>query len=62
MEARVAHGSITAEGNVHDVEAAFDLFRQLAVLKCADQNAVAVRSIIDVQEVIVGLNAKTERR
>ncbi len=62
MEARVAHGSVAAEGNVHDVGAAFHLFWQLAVLKCADQMTVAVRSVVDVQEVIVGLNAETERR
>lgn len=62
MEARVAHGPVAAEGNVHDVGAAFDLFWQLAVLKCADQMTVAVRSVVDVQEVIVGLDAETERR
>lgn len=62
MEAGVAHGSVAAEANVHDVGAAFNLLRQLAVLKCANQMTVAVRSVVDVQEVIVGLNAKTERK
>lgn len=62
MEAGVADGAVAAEGDVHDVRAALHLLGQLAVLKCADQMAVAVRSIVDIQEVIIGLDAETEMR
>lgn len=62
MEACVADGAVAAEGDVHDVRTALHLLRQLAVLKCADQMTVAVRSIVDVKEVIIGLDAETEMR
>lgn len=58
MKAGIAHRAITAEGYVHDVRAALDLLWQLAVLKRPNQMAVGVRSIINVKEVIIGLNAK----
>lgn len=61
MEAGVADRAVAAEGDVHDVRTAFHLLGQLAVLKCADQVTVAVRPVVDIQEVIIGLDAETER-
>lgn len=45
---------------MHDVRAALYLLRQLAVLKRTDQMAVGVRPIINVQEVVIGLDAEAE--
>ena len=58
VKAGVAHRAITAERQVHKVGGALDLLGKFAVLKAADQMTVAVRPVVDVQEVIVGLNAK----
>lgn len=45
---------------MHDVRAAFYLLWQLAVLKCPNQMTVGVRAIINVQKVIIGLDAEAE--
>lgn len=45
---------------MHDVGAALDLLRQLAVLERSNQMAVGVRPVINVEEVVIGLNAETE--
>lgn len=60
MKAGIAHGAITAEGYVHDIRAALYLLWQLAVLKRPNQMAVGVWPIINVQEVVIGLNAEAE--
>lgn len=60
MKAGIAHWTVTAEGYVHDVRAAFYLLWQLAVLKCPNQMTVGVRAIINVQKVIIGLDAEAE--
>lgn len=66
MKAGVADGAITAEGQVHGVGAALDALGQLAVLEAADKRAVAVRPVVDVDEVVVGFDAEageqTDRR
>lgn len=61
VEAGVADRAITAKGQVHGVGAALYSFWKLAVLKASDQRAVAVRSIVDIQEVVVGLYAEARR-
>lgn len=61
VKAGVADRSITAEGQVHAVRAALDPLGKLAVLEAPDQRAVAVRSIVDIQEVVVGLYAEARR-
>lgn len=58
MEAGVADGAVAAEGQVHGVGAALDALGQLAVLEAADERAVAVRPVVDVQEVVVRLDAE----
>ncbi len=58
VEAGVADRAITAKGQVHSVGAALYSFWKLAVLKAPDQRAVAVWSIVDIQEVVVGLYAE----
>ena len=62
MEASVADWAVAAEGYVHDVRAAFDFLRELAVLKRPDQMAIGMRPVINVQEVIVGLDAEAGER
>lgn len=58
METGIADRSITAEGQVHGVGTALDPFRKLAVLKATYQWTVAVWAVVDVKEVVVGLNAE----
>lgn len=58
VEAGVGDGAIAAEGQVHSVGAALDTLGQLAVLEATDQRTVAIRAVVDVQEVIVGLDAE----
>lgn len=62
METGVADRAIAAESQVHGVGAALDPLRKLAVLKATNQRAVAVWAVVDIQEVIVGLNAETRGR
>ena len=62
VEAGVADGAVAAERQVHAVGAALDSLRQLAVLETTNQRAVAVRTVVDVQEVIVWLNDETRER
>lgn len=59
MKAGVGHGAVASEGQMHGIGAALDPLGQFAVLEAADQGAVAVRTVVDVQEVIVGLDVKT---
>ena len=61
VEAGVADGAVTAEGQVHEVGRALHLLGQLAVLEASQQVGVAVGPVVDVQEVIVGLDAEAER-
>lgn len=58
MKARVAHRAITTKCQVHEVRSALNLLGKFTVLKAANQMRSAVWSIIDVQEVIVGLNTE----
>lgn len=58
METGIADRSIAAKGQVHGVGTALDPFRKLAVLKAAYQRTVAVRAIVDIHKVVVGLNAE----
>lgn len=58
MKSGIAHWTVTAEGDVHDVRAALYLLWQLAVLKRPNQMTVGMRSIINVKEVVIGLNAE----
>lgn len=58
MKAGVAHWAVAAERQVHEVGRALDLLREFAVLKTADQMGAAVEAVVDVQEIIVGLNAE----
>lgn len=56
VKAGVGHGTVAAERQVHGVGAALDSLGQLAVLEATDQRAVAIRAVVDVQEVVVWLN------
>lgn len=58
MKAGVAHRAVAAERQVHEVGGALDLLGKLAVLEAADQVRAAVRPVVDVQEVVVGLDAE----
>lgn len=58
MKPSVAHGAVAAKCQVHEVGRALDLLREFAVLKTADQLGAAVEAVVDVQEIVVGLNAE----
>lgn len=58
MNASVAHRAITTKCQVHEVRSALDLLGKFTVLEAANQMGAAVWSVIDVQEIIVGLNAE----
>lgn len=58
MKSSVAHGAVAAKCQVHEVGRALDLLREFAVLKTADQLGAAVEAVVDVQEIVVGLNAE----
>lgn len=58
MKSSVAHGAVAAKCQVHEVGRALDLLGQFAVLKTADQMGAAVEAVVDVQEIVVGLNAE----
>lgn len=58
MKSSVAHGAVAAKCQVHEVGSALDLLREFAVLKTADQLGAAVEAVVDVQEIVVGLNAE----
>lgn len=58
MKSSVAHGAVAAKCQVHEVGRALDLLGEFAVLKTADQMGAAVEAVVDVQEIVVGLNAE----
>lgn len=58
MKSSVADGAVAAKCQVHEVGRALDLLRKFAVLKTADQMGAAVEAIVDVQEIVVGLDAE----
>lgn len=58
MKTSVAHGAVAAKRQVHEVGRALDLLGEFAVLKTADQMGAAVEAVVDVQEVVVGLDAE----
>lgn len=62
MKSSVAHGAVAAKCQVHEVGRALDLLREFAVLKTADQLGAAVEAVVDVQEIVVGLNAEAVKR
>lgn len=62
MKAGIADRAVTAERQVHGVGAALDPLGKFAVLEAADQRAVAVRTIVDVQEVVVRLDTEAGER
>lgn len=59
VKASVANRAITAKGQIYKVGCTLDFLRQFAVLETADQVAVAIRPIVDIQEVIIRLNTET---
>lgn len=59
MKASVAHRAIAAKRQVHEVGCALNLLWKFTVLKTADQMNTAVEAIVDIQEIIVGLNTET---
>lgn len=58
VEAGVGDGTVAAERQVHGVGAALDSLGQLAVLEATNQGAVAIRAVVDIQEVVVWLNVE----
>lgn len=58
MKAGVAHRAVATKCQVHEVGSALDLLRKFTVLETANQMSAAVWSIVDIQEIIVGLNAE----
>lgn len=61
MKASVAHRAIAAKCQVHEVGSALNLLRKFTVLETANQMSAAVWAIVDVQEVIVGLDTEAGR-
>lgn len=61
VKAGVGDGTVAAERQVHGVGAALDSLGQLAVLEATNQRAVAIRAVVDVQEVVVWLNVEAGR-
>lgn len=53
-----AEGSITAESQEECVGAALDTIRNVCAIETTQQGAEGVRAIIDMQEVITGLQAE----
>lgn len=58
MKAGVAHGAVATKCQVHEVRSALNLLRKFTVLEAANQMSAAVWSIVDIQEIIVGLNTE----
>lgn len=58
VKAGVGDGTVAAERQVHGVGAALDSLGQLTVLEATNQRAVAIRAVVDVQEVVVWLNVE----
>lgn len=62
MKAGVAHRAVTTKRQVHEVGSALNLLRKFTVLKTANQMCAAVWPVVDIQEIIVGLNTETVTR
>jgi len=60
VKASVAHRAITTKCQVHEIGSALNLLWKFTVLETANKMSTAVWPIIDVQEIIVGLNAEAE--
>lgn len=60
MKAGVRNRAIAAECQVHGVRAALYSLREFAVLEASNQRAVAIRAVVDVQEVVVWLDVEAE--
>lgn len=58
MKAGIAHRAIAAKCQVHEVGSALNLLRKFTVLETANQMSAAVWPIVDIQEIIVGLNTE----
>lgn len=58
MKAGVAHRAIAAKRQVHEVGRALNLLRKFTILETANQMSAAVGPIVDIQEIIVGLNTE----
>lgn len=58
MKAGVAHRAVATKCQVHEVGSALNLLRKFTVLETANQMGTAVWPIIDIQEIIVWLNAE----
>lgn len=58
MKAGVAHRAVATKCQVHEVGSALNLLRKFTVLETANQMSAAVWPIVDIQEIIVGLNAE----
>lgn len=61
MKAGVRNRTIAAECQVHGVRTALYSLREFAVLEASNQGAVAIRAVVDVQEVVVWLDVEAER-
>lgn len=59
METSVAHRAIATKCQVHEVGSTLNLLRKFTVLETANQMSAAVWPIVDIQEIIVGLNTET---
>lgn len=58
MKTSVAHRTVATKGQVHEVGSALNLLRKFTVLETANQMSTAVWPIVDIQEIIVGLNTE----
>lgn len=62
MKAGVAHRAITSKCQVHEVGCALNLLRKFTILETANQMRAAVVPIVDIDEIIVGLNTEAATR
>lgn len=60
MKAGVRNRAVAAECQVHGVRTAFYPLREFAVLEASNQGAVAIRAVVDIQEVVVWLDVEAE--
>lgn len=58
MKTSVAHRAIATKCQVHEVGSALYLLRKFTILETANQMSAAVWPIVDIQEIIVGLNTE----
>lgn len=57
-ESRIAHGGVASESQEQAVAAALDPLGQLGPVEAPDQGAERIRPVVDVKEVIPGLQIK----